>query len=60
MKHRSFFMVLVGLLVAALALGACTPAEPQVVEKIVKETVIVEKEVVVDVEKTVIEFWTTD
>lgn len=40
MKQRSFFMVLVGLLVAALVLGACTPAEPQVVEKVVKETVV--------------------
>ena len=44
------------MIVASLILSACAPAEPQVVEKVVKETVVVEKEVAVEkvVKETVV------
>ena len=44
------------LVILALLFTACAPATPQIVEKIVKETVVVEKErtVVVEKEKTVV------
>jgi peptide/nickel transport system substrate-binding protein len=47
-------LMIVGLLLSTL--GACAPATPQVVEKVVKETVVVEKEVAVEKEvvKTVV------
>jgi len=43
-------------IVASLILSACAPAEPQVIEKVVKETVVVEKEVAVEkvVKETVV------
>ena len=41
------------MIVASLILSACAPAEPQVVEKVVKETVVVEKEVAVEKEVVV-------
>jgi len=46
------YLPLVVLLILGLLLSACAPATPQIIEKIVKETVVVEKEKVV--EKTVV------
>jgi multiple sugar transport system substrate-binding protein len=45
------YAVLLSLLVVLSLLASCAPATPQVVEKVVKETVVVEKEV----EKAVVE-----
>ena len=49
-------LILIILVIAALTvtLAGCAPAEPQVVEKIVEQTVVVEKEVQVEVEKEVV------
>jgi len=44
---RRVFGLLTVLLIVASMLAACAPATPQVVEKVVKETVVVEKEKVV-------------
>ena len=41
------YMVLAWLVVLALLVGACAPATPQIVEKIVEKTVVVEKEKIV-------------
>jgi len=72
MKKR-LALLFVSLMALSLVLGACAQATPTpqkiketvVVEKAVKETVVVEVTKVVEkpaepVEKTVIEFWTTD
>jgi len=42
-----FYAVLAVCIVVAMLLPACAPATPQVIEKVVKETVVVEKEKVV-------------
>jgi len=54
MKHRSFFAFLAILLIASMALSACAVPTPQVVEKVVKETVVVEKPVEKVVKETVV------
>lgn len=60
---KKFFTLFLVVLLGAFLLSACQPAEPQVI----KETVVVEVPVEVQVEvpaepveKTVVEFWTTD
>ena len=66
MKKLVYLSVIVAVLLSFMAACGPTPT-PEVVEKIVKETVVVEKEVEkivevtpVPVEKTIIEFWSTD
>ena len=62
MKRLVYLSVIVALLLSFMAACGPTPT-PEIVEKVVKETVVVEKEVevtAVPVEKTIVEFWTTD
>ena len=56
MFGKKWAMILAIMVVASLILSACAPAEPQVIEKVVKETVVVEKEVAVEkvVKETVV------
>jgi multiple sugar transport system substrate-binding protein len=74
MKRLVYLSIILAVLLSFLA--ACGPKPtPEVIEKVVKETVVVEKEVEVEVtkvvevevevpaeavEKTIVEFWTTD
>lgn len=52
MLRKKWTIVLAVAMIASLVLASCAPATPEVVEKVVKETVIIEKEV--PVEKTVV------
>jgi len=56
MKRNRILALLIIAVLLSGTLASCAPAEPQVVEKVVKETVIVEKEVVVEkaVKETVV------
>jgi len=56
MFNKKWAILLAVMIIASLVLSACAPAEPQVIEKVVKETVVVEKEVVVEkaVKETVV------
>jgi multiple sugar transport system substrate-binding protein len=57
---RKMLFILAVLLTLGLVAACATPT-PTTVEKVVKETVVVEKEVpVAPGERTVVEFWTTD
>ena len=49
MKKTLILIVLI-LVTLSISLAGCTPAEPQVIEKVIERTVVVEKEVEVKVE----------
>lgn len=54
MLSKKWALLLAAVVITMLILAACAPATPQVVEKVVKETVVVEKEKTVVVEKEVV------
>jgi len=56
MFSKKWAFVFAVVMIASMVLAACAPATPQVIEKIVKETVVVEKEVAVEkvVKETVV------
>ena len=63
MKRFATLLVVVAVLASFVACAAPTPEvieKEVIVEKPVIQTVVVEKEVPVEIKKTVVEFWTTD
>jgi len=53
MKKHGLWLLVAALVLLSMVLASCAPAQPQVVTEVVKETVEVEVERVVEVEKPV-------